>query len=147
MTRRSALQPAHAEGHVAQRNLLAAQLVLVAEQLDRQKAWEACEQAIAACHKAEVNLQTMMVTQQAQTVPPPVEGNGRPKAVGSKPKSPGADNVDREPHTKASGSSTTMEKGFRPKQTRRRGRPTKVGNQKSEIVEWWKPGWQKKIKS
>jgi len=90
MTRRSALQPAHAEGHVAQRNLLAAQLVLVAERLDRQKAWEACEQAIAACHEAEVNLQAMMATQQAQTAPPPVEGKGQPKAIGSRPKAPAA---------------------------------------------------------
>ena len=119
----------------------------MAERLHRRKAEEACEQAIAACHLAEENLQAMMATQQAQTAPPPLEGKGRPKAVGSKPKVPDAGDIDRELHTKVSGSPTTVENGLRPKQTRGRGDPAKVGNKKSKIVEWWKPGWQKKVKS
>jgi hypothetical protein len=32
------------------------------------------------------------------------------------------------------------------KPARRRGRPAKADSQESEIVEWWKPGWQKKFR-
>jgi hypothetical protein len=103
--------------------------------------------AITGGHVAEENLQAMMATQQAQTAPPQVEGKRSPNAVGSKPKAPGAGDIDREPHSNAPGSPTTVKDGSRPKQTRRRGRSAKVGNQKSKIVEWWKPGWQKKVKS
>jgi hypothetical protein len=39
---------------------------------------------------------------------------------------------------------TIMEDGSSKKQVRRRGRPTKIGSQDSMVVEWWKPGWQKK---
>jgi hypothetical protein len=39
---------------------------------------------------------------------------------------------------------TTVEDGPRRKQAPRRGRTLKVGNQESKVVEWWKPGWQRK---
>jgi hypothetical protein len=32
------------------------------------------------------------------------------------------------------------------KQVRRRGRPINVGNDEPEVVEWWKPGWQRKLR-
>jgi hypothetical protein len=63
----------------------------------------------------------MVANQQAQTTPLQVEGKGWPKAVGGKPKAPGAGDLDCETHTKASGSPTTVKDGSRPKQTRRRG--------------------------
>jgi hypothetical protein len=119
----------------------------VAERLDRRKAEHACEQAITVCHVAEENLRAMIATQQAPTPLTPVDVKERPEPVGSKPKTLAAWDIDREPHSNAPGSPTTVKHGSRAKQTRRCGRPAKVGNQKSEIVEWWKPGWQKKIRS
>jgi hypothetical protein len=42
---------------------------------------------------------------------------------------------------------TIVEGGPSKKPARRRGLPpTKIGNQDSEVVEWWKPGWQRKFR-
>jgi hypothetical protein len=38
---------------------------------------------------------------------------------------------------------TIVEHGPSKKQVRRRGRPTKIDNQDSKVVEWWKPGRQR----
>jgi hypothetical protein len=36
--------------------------------------------------------------------------------------------------------------GEKVEQPRRRGRPAKSGQSEAEIVEWWKPGWQDRIR-
>jgi hypothetical protein len=39
-----------------------------------------------------------------------------------------------------------VDDGSMPKQTRRRQRPDKVGDEASEIVEWWMPDWREKFR-
>jgi hypothetical protein len=38
----------------------------------------------------------------------------------------------------------TTEQSAGVKQPRRRGRPAKSDQSEAEIVEWWKPGWQRR---
>jgi hypothetical protein len=64
----------------------------------------------------------------------PLKGTGRPMATGIGSKEPAARDIDREPHSKSATSAVIVDDGSMPKQTRRRQRPDKDGNEASEIV-------------
>ena len=135
------------ETRAAVQALQNAETELAATRLARQNAEDTLAVALDARQEIDGRLRAMIAAQQAQTSPTkPFNGHGRPKARGIKRKAPAAQDADAEQIAKAVGSPTTVDDVSRQKETRRRGRPPKVGNQESEFVEWWKPGWRDKFR-
>jgi hypothetical protein len=70
---------------------------------------------------------------------PPRTPHGLGNVATSRRKAPASQDADAMPIARAVGSSKA--------QARRRGRPAKVGDQDALVIEWWKPGWQRKFRS
>ena len=99
----------------------------------RQKAEQERDDAIAARQEAEERIQEMLATLDAQ------------KASQAPPR-PTHDPQTTRRQGKSMPTTEPSAGGDKVKQPRRRGRPAKSDQSEAEIVEWWKPGWQKQFR-
>lgn len=110
---------------------------LAAERTARKQAEQDREKAIAARQDAEERLGKVMT---AQEVRRPSSGSVRAKWGG---RADIAGTTDRRPVV----SDTAQPNDAGPvTQTRRRGRPPKVRETESDVVEWWKPNWRERFR-
>src|ERR1700722_19296783 len=113
-----------------------AEAELVAEDLGRRNAENALAEALDTRQEAEEQLRDAMAVREARM--PPQTDRGLADSFTIRRRVPAAQDADAEQIAGVARSSKT--------QARRRGRPAKVGNQDSEVVEWWKPGWLDKFR-
>jgi hypothetical protein len=110
---------------------------LAAERTARKQAEQDRDKAIAARQDAEERLGKVMT---AQEVRRPSSGSVRAKWGG---RADIAGTTDRQPVV----SDTAQPNDAGPvTQTRRRGRPPKVRETESDVVEWWKPNWRERFR-
>jgi flagellar biosynthesis GTPase FlhF len=132
LARDEAIQRTNSEKQVVEQALQRVQEELSVERASRQKAEQERDDAIAARLEAEGRIQEMLATldalkaSQAPLTPPhdPQATRRRGKYM---------------PTTEPSASGDEV-------LPRRRGRPAKSDQSEAEIVEWWKPGWQKQFR-
>jgi membrane protein involved in colicin uptake len=129
-----------------------AEAELAAERLARRNAENTFARALEARQEAERRLRDALTARTAQRLAMP--SMTRSAKVG--PLSAASVDVDApdsvvELHagdtpvnTRMAEAPTIVEDGPSRKRASRRGRPTKIGSQDSKVVEWWKPGWQRK---
>jgi chromosome segregation ATPase len=133
-----AAQRAQTEALTATQAQETAEAELAAERLVRRDAEDALAEALEARQEAESRLQDAMAVREARM--PPQAHLGLADASTSRRKALATQDADdAEQIARAAGLSKTMDDGASTIQARRRGRPAKVGNQDSDIVEWWKP--------
>jgi len=114
------------------------------ERLARRNAEDALTLALEARQEAESRLRDAMAAQEPRL--PSQAPHRLADAIRTRRRAPTAQDADAEQVARAAGSSKTVDDGASTIQARRRGRPAKVGNQDSEVVEWWKPGWREKFR-
>jgi chromosome segregation ATPase len=124
------------ETQAAAQALETAEAELMAERLGRRNAENALAEALDTRQEAEEQLRDAMAVREARM--PPQTDRGLADSLTIRRRAPAAQDADAEQIAGVAISSKT--------QARRRGRPAKVGNQDSEVVEWWKPGWQDKFR-
>jgi hypothetical protein len=147
-----AVQRAETETQAAVQAQQTAEAELVAERLARRTAEDALAAALAGRQEAERCIRDAMtarttyrpskpsITRRAAVVPV-----GAASVDVDAPDSASELHAHEMPHMIGTAEApTTVEDGPRRKQAPRRGRTLKVGNQESKVVEWWKPGWQRK---
>jgi chromosome segregation ATPase len=130
LAREEAIQRVVSERQVVERALQTVQEELAVERASRQKAGQERDNAIAHRQEAEERIQEMLATLDALKASPV-------------PSRPTHDPQTARRPTKAM---ATTEPSAGVQQPRRRGRPTKSDQSEAEIVEWWKPGWQKQFR-
>jgi hypothetical protein len=111
-----------------------AEAELAAERLARRMAEHALAEALVGRQEAERRLRDAMAVRDARL--PAQPHHGLADATGTRQTAPADQDADAEQFAKVAGSSKAL--------ARRRGRPAKDGSPDSDIVEWWKPGWQRK---
>jgi hypothetical protein len=134
-----AAQRAQTDGLAVQQTLQAVQEELAVERLVRQKNEEVLTGALEARGIAEQRLRDATARQTARKASKPLPN----RIVAAEPGNAVDDAATRGDTDIQSGPTVRGTV----KQARRRGRPTNVGDdQKSDVVEWWKPGWQKRFR-
>jgi chromosome segregation ATPase len=130
LARDEALQRAISEKQVVEQALQRVQDELAVERDRRQEAEQERDRAIAARQEAKERMQEMLATLNALKA------------------SQGAPGSSHDPQTTRKPRKTlpTTEQSAGPEQPRRCGRPAKSDQSEAEIVEWWKPGWQKQFR-
>jgi hypothetical protein len=119
-----AIQRLESDRQALQQTLQSVQAELAAERVARQGTEEKLRAAVAERQEAARRLREMEA--RAAPVEPAAERKVAIKA----------------PRTARPVTSEIVDLGVKP----RRGRPPKVVAEESDIVEWWKPGWQKKFR-
>jgi hypothetical protein len=127
LARDEAIQRADGERKVVEQALQRAQDELAIERDCRQKAEQERDDAIAGRQKAEVRIQEMLAALDAQKAS---QALLRPSN-------------DSQATRRQGKSMPTTEQSAGVEQPRRRGRPA-TDQTEADIVEWWKPGWQKR---
>ena len=156
LARDEAIQRADGERQAVEQALQRAQDELAGQRDCRQKAEQERDEAIAAHQEAKERLREVFAdTQDAQRVSQATPGCSDDPA-----------RLDADTDTEASGRrkacTTVPQPTRRPMRTmlatepsadgdevkpaRRRGRPPKSDQSEAEIVEWWRPGWQKQFR-
>jgi membrane protein involved in colicin uptake len=147
-----AVQRAETKAQAAAKAQETAEAELAAERVARRDAEDALAETLEGRQEAERRLRDAIV---ARTVHRPSKPSITRRAavvpVGAAsvdvdaPDSASELHAHEMPHMIGTAEAPTIvEDGPRRKQAPRRGRPLKVGNQESKVVEWWKPGWQRK---
>jgi hypothetical protein len=113
------------EKRAAEQVLQRVQDELAIERDHRQQAQQQRDEAIVARQKSEYRLREVVVTQDA------LKASQARRRLTHDPQT-------TMPMTEPSAGGDKVE------QPRRRGRPAKSDQSEAEIVEWWKPGWQKR---
>jgi hypothetical protein len=156
-----AARRAESERQANQQALQTVQDELATERAARQQAQQDQQEradAIAGRWEADERLREAIPIQEAQGAPKlaPKNAPGR-KAVrtgaASRPQ-PSADvttDADGEACAAATNSTWALPEAVSPDATatakpRRRGRPPKISQPESDIVEWWKPGWRERLR-
>jgi hypothetical protein len=130
-----------------------AEAELAAERLARRNAKDALAEALEACREAEGRRRDAMSARTDHKPSKPSitrTATIRPRAAASGV-AEGPDSVvelhagDTPANTRMAEAPTIVEDGPSKKQVRRRGRPAETGNPNSKVIEWWKPGWQRKL--
>jgi hypothetical protein len=104
------------------------------ERAARQQAEQESDAAVVARQEAQERLREVMAAQQARKPSGKAVRSARGRKVGA--------NTSRS-------DTSDLEAPIVPanvKHARRRGRPLKVQQTESEIVEWWKPGWKERFR-
>jgi hypothetical protein len=142
------------ETRVAANAVEAAEAELTAERLIRRNAEDALAEVLEAGMEAErrprdaktvyeARLPAMAPAKQRAAVGPLGAASGDADATDSVVELHANDALAS---TRMAKSQSIVEDGASGTQARRRGRPTKAGNQDSVVVEWWKPSWQRKFR-
>jgi hypothetical protein len=137
------VQRLETETRAATHALETAEAELAAERLSRRNAEDALAEALETGQEAE---QRIRDANAARTVRRPSKPLLTRRATGIGSKKLAARDIDRQPHSKSLTPAAIVDDGSMPKQTRRRQRPDKVGDEASEIVEWWMPDWREKFR-
>ena len=130
LARDEAIQRADGERRIVELALQRVEDELAIERDCRQKAEQERDDAIAARQEAEDRLREVLATQDVlKASPAPPRPTNDPQTTRRQRKSMPA-----------------TEPSARVEQPRRRGRPAKSDQSETEIVEWWKPGWQERFR-
>jgi hypothetical protein len=141
------------ETGVAVQALQSAEAELAAERLARRNAQHALAEAVEARQQAEQRFRDANATRTVRSPSKPLLT--RRATVGLGAASGDADVPDsaaeldaHEIHawSRTAEAPTIVQDLPTAKPARRRGRPIDVGNEEPEVVEWWKPGWQRKLR-
>jgi hypothetical protein len=140
------------ETHAAVQVQQAAEEELAAERLARRNAEDALVDALEARQEAERRHRDAMAartahgpSQPSMTCRAAVGQLGAATGDGDARDSAAELHAHEMPPTSRTAEAQTIDDDDQSrKQQRRRGQPREVGNQESEVVEWWKPGWQRK---
>jgi len=148
---------AEADRQAVQRTLQTVQQELAVERQARQKSDEALKAALEACRIAEQRLRDATArTVRRPSIVPVEPQDAMQAAMIDDPPGREADihsgqaeyarPMVRGLARKPGRVPTIADDGARVKEARRRGRPAAGDDHGSEIVEWWKPGWQKRFR-
>jgi hypothetical protein len=121
------------EKQAAEQALQRVQGELAIERDHRQQAEQQRDEAIAARQEAEGRLLEVLAAQDAQKAPQALLRPSRDPQTARRPR-------NTVPMAEPSAGGDTAE------QVRQRGRRGKSDQSEAEIVEWWKPGWQDRIR-
>jgi hypothetical protein len=127
LARNEAIQRADGERHAVEQALQKVQDELAVERDCRQEAERERDEAIAIRQEAEERFREALAAQKASQALLRLPHG--PQATGRQGKS-----------------MPTTKQSARVEQPRRRGHPAKSDQSEAEIVEWWKPGWQKQFR-
>jgi hypothetical protein len=149
LARDEALQRVVSERQVVEQALQRVQEELAIERDCRRKAEQERDEAVAARQEAEGRLREMLLTEDAQKATPRPSRDPGSRDAGTDTKVDGTrkaceivPRMARKPRKTMPVTDPSAD-GDMVKPARRRGRPEKSDQ---EIVEWWKPGWQKRFR-
>jgi hypothetical protein len=142
------------ETRVAAHAVEAAEAELTVERVTRRNAEDALAEALEARQEAEERLRDAMTARTAQRLStPPMARRAAMGSLGGANGDADAPDAAAEPHAGAApptirtaDAQTIAKDAPSRKHARRRGQPVHAGTQDSEVVEWWKPGWQRKFR-